>query len=1073
MKTLKKLLALVMTVAMLAGLFAIVGPVAGAAEEEETAAPVAEASALGPVSYTDLDEITNKSFEQAIQLFSKMVVIDGYPDGSFKPAGLLTRAEGAAIIARTLISRDAADILNTNSAPFGDVAADHWAAGAISYSQNRGLITGVGGGMFDPGNNLTKAQWLKILLCSLGYGANHEFEGAGWASRVFEVATNPDVDLFGRYDLYWFDLNNIELHTIEIPEDGLNDPIPREQAIAFLYNTIVLTRKVVYDQHMDVYAPVPADGATAALTGSAWGFLRDDIALVPWPNEVRDIYGRPHDWTIYWGYRNVWVYSEPTDTPTLLVTYKGSQTGNQLRTALQGIIGNLSNLRLTDKVNLFTNGYFNKDVWYVLASPSSIGAGRPLYRTDPTAAQIRDEDYVPFGTWAVLQAYLTEKGNSAAFGAAVTIEVYEYKTSKEENKKIDIVVKAPYLTQLIRKVADDSATILIDETGLEFRIYDVVTGSQANEIEVYARGVKGLANFKELYDNAAAGSYYFSTPYCYLSPYADDAFLFNDGGSLTPITDKTVIKPDKPDKDKPAKPHTNLTDRIAIINEELRPINEVYDAAKTIVGVATASSPTRLTVGGTAYNRSLFSPTIVEGDFTNNYTFYLDEDNVVLGAVYTAPGTPNIGGFLYLIEAQGSSASTTSLNSSSWARARVILGTGRALTVNLLTNNSNQFWNPMQGSTLSGAYSALPPYTQNGLDMTGYGNYTNPVTGQVGLRAGFYAYTIVDGMYRLTKLPAELVPMNEFQTLPLINPAPVVPPDVVNNHAKEPVIGADSPLINRGALYVGTYDHLVNGAVATDRINASNRAILTTVDGNGVRYFTGFDNFPRNTLDADAGDGHALVRLEPGGKNVAAEILYINTGDTEIGPPQMYAYLVEDSKLNNSTGAWTATFIDSEGNWQRDIVITNPADVTLDLLAHPLTATRFYVLLELNPGEWEATPVYAGGNTVIRPGSAPNSIAYISGGYNSKVTAAGKFALSDDPATGLQDTWYTYGETGTGVVLVPWAYESEPEFIGKDAAVATLDTSMIVVVLEDYGDAQVVFGIKMNIGRNALAGLQR
>ena len=1079
-------MALVMTVAMLVSLFAFLGPVASAAEEEEeTTETTAETTAatvddLGPTSYTDLDEVTDHAFEQAIQLFSKMWVLRGYTDGSFQPGGLLTRAEGAAIIARTLISYDVAENLSTNSGPFGDVPATHWGAGAISYAQNRGLITGVGGGMFDPGANLTKTQWLKILLCALGYGANHEFEGAGWASRVFEVATNPDVDLFGRYDLYWFDLNNIELHTIKISEDGLNEPITREEAVAFLYNAVVLTRKVVYDWHAEIYTPVAKDGATAALTGSDWGFLRDDIALVPWPNENRDNYGRPHDWSIYWGYRNEWIYNEPSDkTPTLLQTYKGSQTGNQLRTALQGILGNLSDLQMTKKVTLFTNGYWNQD-WYVLATPSSMTNTRPLYRTDPSAADLTNGVYVPFGSsWFVLQNFLALRGNNAAFGAAVTIEVYEYKKAKEEDKQIDIVIKAPYLTQLTRKVPDDAATILIDETGIDFQVYNTADGTQMIEIEKYARGITGLANFKELYDNQPTGSYWFSTPYCYLTPDLDkvdkdlpDGLIFNWGGSLTPITDKTTIKPDKPDDSKPAKPHLNLTGNIFMKNEELRPINEVYEPAKSIVGVASASSPTRITVAGTAYNRALISPTIIDGDFTNNYTYYLDEDNVVLGAVYTAPGTPNMGGFLYLTEAQGSMASASSLRSTAWASAKVWIGTGKATTIPLLVNNNNQFWNPMApGSPLSGAYDSA-------LQVGGWSESGNNLLNTTNLEEGFYAYTIVDGQYRLTRLPAQVRPLHNVQTLPVDTTYPNG-----TGHSSNPVSGVDSPYILRGSNYVGRYEY--NTTYNDLRVTATNRTILTVVDKNGVRYFTGFDNFPREILDACYKEdalfnldfrGHALVRFEPGngpdsGRNVAAEILYINTGDLEIGPPTVYAYYVEDTKEVTSTGDTVATFVGHDGVLYERIIITNPDRVSIDP-TNP-DRTRFYVLQQdVSTGAWKANRVWAGGSDPIEWPATVTYTAYLDGGYYAE-TSAGGFALSNTVATKRTDSWHTYSETQTGIVVVPWNYASELDYLGTNSAISTIDPAMLIITIEAHGDAQVAFGIKTDIGRWSLAGFQR
>jgi hypothetical protein len=86
--------------------------------------------------------------------------IRGYEDGTFKPSHIVTRAEIAAMIARNLgldNSEKAAVAL------FSDVSASHWAAGAIEYVKQQGLMIGDATGTFNPNAAITRAEMAAIV----------------------------------------------------------------------------------------------------------------------------------------------------------------------------------------------------------------------------------------------------------------------------------------------------------------------------------------------------------------------------------------------------------------------------------------------------------------------------------------------------------------------------------------------------------------------------------------------------------------------------------------------------------------------------------------------------------------------------------------------------------------------------------------------------------------------------------------------------------------------------------------------------------------------------------------------
>jgi hypothetical protein len=132
--------------------------------------------------FTDQASITNT---EASKVLSAIGVIEGYTDGSFKPAGILTRAEGAAIAARMLLGKAEAAKLTTVVGPFKDVPASHWASGYISYCVSQGILNGYGDGNFGPEDTLTVAAFGKMMLTALGYKSENEgFVGDAWETNV-------------------------------------------------------------------------------------------------------------------------------------------------------------------------------------------------------------------------------------------------------------------------------------------------------------------------------------------------------------------------------------------------------------------------------------------------------------------------------------------------------------------------------------------------------------------------------------------------------------------------------------------------------------------------------------------------------------------------------------------------------------------------------------------------------------------------------------------------------------------------------------------------------------------------
>ena len=139
-------------------------------------------------AFTDLE--ANHSAYDAVNVLSKLGVINGYDDGSFKPNNNVTRAEFTAMLLRT---RGLGSVGSTSleNPPFPDVTTPDvsWAIGNIRTAREMGIINGYDDGTFLPNNNVLYEEAVKMIVCALGYGEMGA-EGAKWYSKYLMTATS-------------------------------------------------------------------------------------------------------------------------------------------------------------------------------------------------------------------------------------------------------------------------------------------------------------------------------------------------------------------------------------------------------------------------------------------------------------------------------------------------------------------------------------------------------------------------------------------------------------------------------------------------------------------------------------------------------------------------------------------------------------------------------------------------------------------------------------------------------------------------------------------------------------------
>ena len=127
-------------------------------------------------------------------------LIEGYPDGTFRPGNSITRAEFAAMIARTR------NVLTAGDMPFNDEAnISDWARDYVYTVYRAGWMQGNNLGNFNPRNNITRAETAATVNRMLGRGAT---TAESIADVISDIQTFGDVNAQAWYFFYIVEATN-------------------------------------------------------------------------------------------------------------------------------------------------------------------------------------------------------------------------------------------------------------------------------------------------------------------------------------------------------------------------------------------------------------------------------------------------------------------------------------------------------------------------------------------------------------------------------------------------------------------------------------------------------------------------------------------------------------------------------------------------------------------------------------------------------------------------------------------------------------------------------------------------
>lgn len=155
---------------------------------------IASSGSAGPIKVYDaasgFADFASVKNQDAVTVLTDLGLFNGITEGEnqvFRPQGTLTRGEMAKLAATAVTLLESGDL--TGQATFTDTQG-HWAADYIAFCADKGMMDGVGGGAFAPGETVTVGEFAKVLLAAMGETG---LTGEGWLAAVQTAAEKVNL----------------------------------------------------------------------------------------------------------------------------------------------------------------------------------------------------------------------------------------------------------------------------------------------------------------------------------------------------------------------------------------------------------------------------------------------------------------------------------------------------------------------------------------------------------------------------------------------------------------------------------------------------------------------------------------------------------------------------------------------------------------------------------------------------------------------------------------------------------------------------------------------------------------
>ncbi len=135
--------------------------------------------------FADVD-VTHPYFH-AIDSLEEEGIVKGYEQGAqrfYKPLNSILRSE----VLKVLLLAADIDIVDNGADYFADVPADQWYAPFVNTAADKAIVSGFADGNFHPAAQVSRSEFLKMLVLSFGIPVDDEEVGENWYDRFYRSA---------------------------------------------------------------------------------------------------------------------------------------------------------------------------------------------------------------------------------------------------------------------------------------------------------------------------------------------------------------------------------------------------------------------------------------------------------------------------------------------------------------------------------------------------------------------------------------------------------------------------------------------------------------------------------------------------------------------------------------------------------------------------------------------------------------------------------------------------------------------------------------------------------------------
>lgn len=183
------------------------------------------------VKFTDVE--TNHWAKEFIAELAALQIIQGFPDGNFRPDEQLTRAQFAAMLTQAFTKA-----IVRNAISFSDVSPRYWAYNSIREAYKMGFL-GDSENRFNPTHSLSRAE----VLLALAQGLNYTFSGSRQTIlAVYKDASSIRSDV--QHAIAALTERGIIVNYPQVQTLNPDKVATRAEVAALIYKTLVNTGEV-------------------------------------------------------------------------------------------------------------------------------------------------------------------------------------------------------------------------------------------------------------------------------------------------------------------------------------------------------------------------------------------------------------------------------------------------------------------------------------------------------------------------------------------------------------------------------------------------------------------------------------------------------------------------------------------------------------------------------------------------------------------------------------------------------------------------------------------------------------